>query len=153
MAALLRLWVRRYNQGEHERTSPMSASPSDLPTFDGQYRSLSKAIFDDIARAEIARGADSDERARAYAARGKPEFVLAFLLLGSLGDDEKRALYAAAYDQRAEHTERKASEFDRQFHRPFPLLAPAAAHDRAIARQIRAGQPFQPGAGKQLPMI
>ncbi len=113
-----------------------------LPSFDSQYGPLSNAVIADLARDEVARGTDPDERARAYAARGKPEFVLAFLLLGALGDEEKRTLYATAHEQRAENTERKAREFDREFHRPFPLLEADSTRDRSIARQILAGEPI-----------
>jgi hypothetical protein len=130
----------------------MAHSHANPPAFDDQYRPLSKAVFDERARDEVARGSDPVERARAYAARGKPEFVLAFLLVSVVADAEKRTIYAAAHDQRAENTERKAHEMDQQFHRPFPLLASDAARDRAVARQIRAGQPIQRGAGKHLPM-
>lgn len=130
----------------------MARTPAAEPSFEQLYRPLARATFDEIASAEVGRGADPEERARAYAARGKPEFALAFLLLCALDDAEKRGIYAAAHEQRAANTERKAEEFDHQFHRPFPLLAADAARDRTIARQIRAGRAIQRSAGKHLPM-
>jgi hypothetical protein len=120
--------------------------------FASQYEPLAKPIFDEIARNEIAQGADAGMLARAYAERGKPEFVLAFLLLSELPEAEKRELFAQAHEQRATNTERHAQEFDRKFHRPFPLLGSDATRDRAIARAIRAGKPIQPGAGRPLPL-
>jgi hypothetical protein len=131
----------------------MSDAQTSLPAFASQYGPLSKEVFTGIARKEIAEGADADERARAYAERGKPEFALAFLLLGELPDDERRVIFAYAHERRAANTEQRAREFDRNFHRPFPLLAAEAAHDRALARQIRVGQALQHGAGKQLPLL
>ncbi|MBF6591640.1 MAG: hypothetical protein IVW57_14100 [Ktedonobacterales bacterium] len=125
---------------------------SDPPAFERQYQPLAKAVFTEIARQELQHGADTSERARAYAERGKPDFTLAFLLASALADDERRALFARAYEQRAAITERRAQEFDRQFHRPFPLLFSEAARDRAIARRIRAGLEVRPGTGRQLPM-
>ena len=98
-------------------------------------------------------GADAAERAREYTERGKPDFVLAYLLLADLPDDEKLALYAQAHERRSAYIEQKARQFDREFHRPFPLLFQEAAKDRALARRIRAGQSISPGAGRQLPMM
>ena len=91
--------------------------------------------------------------AREYTERGKPDFVLAYLLLADLPDDEKLALYAQAHERRSAYIEQKARQFDREFHRPFPLLFQEAAKDRALARRIRAGQSISPGAGRQLPMM
>lgn len=127
---------------------------AEAPDFDRQYRPLAKAVFLDLARQELAQGMDAAEQARAFAERGKPEFVLAYLLLcDHLPDDEKRALFAQAHEQRADYIERRAREFDREFHRPFPLLFTEAARDRLIARQIRAGRAIQRGAGRQLPQL
>jgi hypothetical protein len=138
-------------KGRDEMPEPSGTATSG-PDFSSQYESLTKPVFGEIAREEIARGAVADARARAYAERGKPEFVLAFLLLSELPEGEKREVFAQAHEQRAVNTERHAKEFDRQFHRPFPLLASEAAHDRAIARAIRAGKPIQRGTGRQLPL-
>jgi len=103
-------------------------------------------------RDALAQGGDPDERARQYAERGKPDFALAYLLAGSLADNQKRDVPAHAYDRPAETTEARAREFDGRFHRPFPLLFSAAANDRAAARTIRAGRPIR-RAGRALPQL
>lgn len=123
-----------------------------LPGFEQQYRAQVKDVMLSLARETIAGGADPDALAGAYTERGKPDFVLAYLLLGSLPDEQRRELYALAHEQRALVTEQRAREFDSQFHRPFPLLQTEAAKDRMIARQVRAGRAPQPGAGKHLPV-
>ncbi|HEX6122301.1 MAG TPA: hypothetical protein VFY89_04035 [Ktedonobacterales bacterium] len=125
----------------------------DGPDFASLYEPLANPVFDEIVRGEIAQGADAGARARDYVDRGKPEFVLAFLLLSELPEAEKRELFAQAHEQRAINTERRAKEFDRKFHRPFPLLNADATHDRATARAIRAGKPIERGAGRQLPLM
>lgn len=133
-------------------TSENGAGESKL-SFETLYRSLLRPAIGEIARQEAANGADPAEQALAYTERGKPDFVLAYLLLASAPDDEKRALYAQAHERRAAYIEQKARQFDRQFARPFPLLFQEAAKDRALARRIRVGQSISPGAGKQLPMM
>lgn len=120
--------------------------------FAQRYAPLCKPVFLDLAREAIARGEDPDAQARTYAARGKPEFTLAYLLLGTLPEKERHTLYAEAHLQRATNTEQQAREWDRQFHRPFPLLQTQAAQDRTLARRIQHGQPIAPGAGRQLPL-
>jgi hypothetical protein len=125
----------------------------ELPDFDSQYRPLLKQVFAEIARKEQRGGAEPDEKARLYAERGKPDFVLAFLLAGALSQAQKREIFAYAHEQRAAYIERRAREFDQQFHRPFPLLHTEAAKDRTLARQIRAGRPISKGAGRQLPTL
>ncbi len=125
----------------------------EAPDFDALYRPLLREAFVAIVRDALAAGADPAEQARAYAERGKPDFALAYLLVSSLGDDEKRDLYAQAHERRAINTERRAKEYDRSFHRPFPLLATEAANDRALARQIRAGRAVKLGARRQLPLL
>jgi hypothetical protein len=122
-------------------------------SFDKLYRSLLRSAIGDIAQKEVADGADPAEQARKYTERGKPDFVLAYLLLASLPDDEKLALYAQAHERRSAYIEQKARQFDHEFHRPFPLLFQEAAKDRALARRIRAGQSISPGVGRQLPMM
>jgi hypothetical protein len=122
-------------------------------SFEALYRSLLRPAIGEIAEQELTEGADAVEQAREYTERGKPDFVLAYLLLADLPDDEKRALYAQAHERRSAYIEQKARQFDREFHRPFPLLFQEAAKDRALARRIRAGQSVSPGAGKQLPMM
>ncbi len=128
-------------------------APQELPDFDSQYRPLLKEVFSEIARKEQQGGADLNEQARLYAERGKPDFVLAYLLAGSLSQAQKREIFAYAHEQRAAYIERRAREFDQQFHRPFPLLNTEAAKDRALARQIRAGRPIHKGVGRQLPTL
>ncbi len=104
-------------------------------------------------REALASGADATAQARDYAARGKPDFALAWLLECVIGDEEKRAIYAEAFERRAALTESKAREFDAKFHRPFPLLTSDAAQDRGRARQVREGRGFSRSAGKHVPLI
>lgn len=78
--------------------------------------------------------------ADAYAEQGKPEFALAYLLLADVTDDVKRDILARAYEQRAAFSEEKADAFDRQFHRPFPLIRLEAQKDRLAAQQVRQGR-------------
>lgn len=120
--------------------------------FNAQYQALAKDVFREIARETVTGGASVEEQARDYAERGKPDFALAYLLECTLPDGEKRELLAHAYERRAALTEQRAREFDRTFHRPFPLLFTEAGKDRAIAKQVRAGRAIRPGAGRQLPM-
>jgi hypothetical protein len=123
------------------------------PSFETLYRSLLRPAIGEIAERELTGGTDAAERAREYTERGKPDFVLAYLLLADLPDDEKRTLYAQAHERRSAYIEQKARQFDHEFHRPFPLLFQEAAKNRALARRIRAGQSISPGAGRQLPMM
>ena len=109
----------------------MARTPAAEPSFEQLYRPLARATFDEIASAEVGRGADPEERARAYAARGKPEFALAFLLLCALDDAEKRGIYAAAHEQRAANTERKARSSTTSFTDRSRCWQPTP---RAIAR-------------------
>jgi hypothetical protein len=124
-----------------------------VTSFEALYRPLLRPAIGEIVERELSEGADSAERAREYTERGKPDFVLAWLLIASLPDEEKRTLYAQAHERRAAYIEQTARQFDRQFARPFPLLSQEAAKDRALARRIRARQSITPGAGKQLPMM
>ena len=128
-------------------------SQNGASSFDATYGSLAKDVFHDLVREALAQGGDPDERAREYAERGKPDFTLAYLLAGSLSDNQKRDVLARAYDRRAQTTEDRAREFDSKFHRPFPLLFSEAANDRAAARKIRAGHPIRPAAGRALPQL
>jgi hypothetical protein len=122
-------------------------------SFEALYHPLLRPAIGEIAERELARGTDAAKMAREYTERGKPDFVLAYLLLADLPDDEKLSLYARAHERRSAYIEQKARQFDREFHRPFPLLFQEAAKDRALARRIRAGQSISPGAGRQLPMM
>ena len=109
-------------------------------TFAELYAPLLKDVFTAQARKELAQGADGLINARAYAERGIPEFVLAYLLLIEESDELKCELLAYAYERRATLSESKAEEFDKRFHRPFPLIKLEAQKDRIAARQVRQGK-------------
>ncbi|HEU4785520.1 MAG TPA: hypothetical protein VFS83_19420 [Ktedonobacterales bacterium] len=128
-------------------------SPNTLPAFDALYRSQARQPILDIVEDDLAAGADADEQAQRYAEKGKPDFVLAYLLDSALPDERKRELYAVAHEQRAIYTQQRAREFDRRFHRAFPLLETEAANDRVMARRIRAGMPPGKGRGRQIPLM
>lgn len=130
----------------------MAEPPTGESEFARAYAPLCKPVFLDLAREAIERGEDVDAQARTYAEHGKPDFALAYLLLGTLPEEERRAIFAEAHLHRADNIERQAREWDRQFHRPFPLLRSQAATDRTLARRIQNGQPIQPGTGRQLPL-
>lgn len=112
--------------------------------FTTQFAAQAKAVFSTLAQDALAHGADPDEEAQRYAERGKPDFALAYLLLGSGADADKRAVLAHAYERRAILTEQQARDFDRRFHRPFPLLFTEANKDRATARRLRADEQALP---------
>jgi hypothetical protein len=122
-------------------------------SFDAQFRAQNKDVFRERVIQDVLASGDPVERAHAYAERGKPEFVLAYLLVTDLPDAEKRELYARAHDRRAQISDQKANELDRQFHRPFPLVRLEASKDRAIAQRIRAGGALRPGLGRPLPTL
>lgn len=136
-----------------------SSRPGETPEQPGEagfaalYGGEERVAIRDLARAELDNGADAKERAQSYAANGKPDFTLAYLLASETPDDERRAIYAEAFERRAALTEAKARDLDKQFHRAFPMLFSDAAQDRALARRVRDGRGFSPGAGKQLPMV
>ena len=130
----------------------MPQQSANIADFNAQYGSLAKEVFRTIVHDDLAGGGDPVAQARAYAARGKPDFVLAYLLAAPLPDNEKCELLAQAYERRATYTEERAREFDRKFHRSFALLFTEAGKDRATAQRIRAGRSIHPGAGRQLPM-
>jgi hypothetical protein len=109
-------------------------------TFAELYSSLLKAVFIEQAKQQLEQGNDSLTCAHGYAEQGKPDFVLAYLLLADVADDVKCDLLAHSYERRAVLSEEKAASFDRQFHRPFPLITLEAQKDRMAARQIRSGQ-------------
>ena len=127
--------------------------PESLAAFDDLYRDEARQAILTIAAGELAAGASAETLARRYAEKGKPDFVLAYLLGSDIPDERKRELYATAHEQRALYIEQRAHEFDRRFHRPFPLLATEAANDRVMARRIRAGMPPGKGRGRQIPLI
>ncbi len=121
--------------------------------FAARYGAQCKEVFREAVARDALAGRDLAARAREYAERGKPDFVLAYLLATDLPDDEKRAMLAGAYERRAQITERRADEFDRRFHRPFPLLRLEASKDRTLAQRIRAGGSLRPGLGRPLPTL
>ncbi len=110
------------------------------PTFTELYSKSLKDVFLEHARKELEGGVDGLTYADAYAEQGKPEFTLAYLLLIDASDDVKRDIFARSYEQRAAFTEEKAESFDRQFHRPFPLIKLEAQKDRMAAQQVRQGR-------------
>ena len=121
--------------------------------FAAQFGHLAKEVFREIVRDKLAHGVDPIEQAQAYTARGKPDFVLAYLLVAPLADDEKREIYAQAFERRAVVTEERAREFDRRFHRSFALLFTEAGKDREAARRIRAGRSPFPSVRRPLPTL
>ena len=128
-------------------------STDTLPTFDALYRLQARQAILDVVADELAAGADAEEQAKRYAEKGKPDFVLAYLLDSALPDERKRELYAVAHEQRAIYIQQRAREFDQRFHRAFPLLETEAANDRVTARRIRAGMPPGKGRGRQIPLV
>jgi hypothetical protein len=121
-------------------------------TFAELYTPLLKDVFITEARKELDQGADGLACARGYAQRGKPEFVLAYLLLIDEPEEVKREVLAYAYERRATLSENKAEEFDRQFHRPFPLIKLEAQKDRMAARQVRQGKRVRSSSTKLPPV-
>jgi hypothetical protein len=109
-------------------------------TFEEQYAPMLKEVFTAQARQQLQAGADGLALARAYAEQGKPDFTLAFLLELDIPDDEKRETLAHAYERRAQLSDEKARQLDRQFHRSFPLIKLEAQKDRKLASAIRGGQ-------------
>jgi hypothetical protein len=128
-------------------------SPSALPAFDALYRSQARQAILDIVADDLRSGVSAEVQAGLYAEKGKPDFVLAYLLDSSVPDERKRELYAIAHERRAIYIQQRAHEFDRRFHRAFPLLETEAANDRVMARRIRAGMPPGKGRGRQIPLI
>ena len=113
-----------------------------MPTtsFADLYRVLLKDIFIEQAQQQLYQGVDGLTLADAYAEQGKPEFTLAYLLLTEMSDEVKRAIFARSYERRAEISDQKADDFDKQFHRPFPLIKLEAQKDRLAAQQVRQGK-------------
>ncbi len=130
----------------------MSQPIPALPAFAEQYASLVKAAFAEQVNRDAAAAQDLVARAREYAERGKPEFVLAYLVVADLPDAEKRALLADAFERRAESAERYAAAMDAEHHRPFPLIGIEARKDRSMARQVRQGKMIKPYARASKPL-
>jgi hypothetical protein len=112
-------------------------------TFSELYGKLLKSVFTELAQRHLGEGADGPACADAYAEQGKPDFALAYLLLSDMPEEMKREILAHAYEQRAELSEQKAEAFDKQFHRPFPLIKLEAQKDRMAAQQVRQGRPVR----------
>lgn len=123
-----------------------------MPRFDEQYGSLVKDAFRGYVEHARAEGADLLDRARADAARGKPDLVLACLIALDLSDDEKREMLARAFERRAELAEATAQQLDDEHHRPFPLIGLEARKDRSMARQVRQGKMIRPYARAPKPL-
>ena len=112
-------------------------------TFEELYASLLKEVFTTHARQQLEQGADGLVAARTYAEQGKPEFTLAFLLLIDGAEEEKREVFAHAYERRARLSQEKAAQLDAQFHRSFPLIKLEAQKDLMAAQAIRQGRPIR----------
>jgi len=108
-----------------------------MATFAELYTPLLKEVFTVQARQQIDAGADGLQSARSYAERGKPDFVLAYLLLIDASDEDKRELLAYSYERRATLSEEKAESLSEQFDRPFPLIKLEVQKDRMNAQRIR----------------
>ena len=121
-------------------------------TFAELYASTLKEVFTAKAQKDLERGVDGLACAREYAEQGKPEFVLAYLLLIEEAEEVKRELLAYSYERRAVRSEHKAEEFDQKFHRPFPLIKLEAQKDRLAARQVRQGKQIDMGTTK-MPLV
>jgi hypothetical protein len=147
--------ARRYNRdgGRKDRHVMADDAPTALPAFDELYRAQARQAILDIVAEKLTEGVSPETQAQEFAERGKPDFVLAYLLDSALPDDRKRDLYAIAHERRATYTEQRAREFDRRFHRAFPLLETEAANDRVTARRIRAGMLHSRGRGRQIPLM
>ena len=111
-----------------------------MPTFAELYTPLLKDVIARKAQEQLEQGVDALTYANAYAEKGKPEFVLAYLLQVEAADEVKRSIYAYAYERRAKLSEEKAETFSRQFHRSFPLIKTGAQKDRLAANQVRQGR-------------
>lgn len=121
-------------------------------TFAELYAPILKEVFIAKAQKDLEQGVNGLACARVYAEQGKPEFVLAYLLLIDEAEEVKRELLAYSYEQRAVHSEHKAEEFDQKFHRPFPLIKLEAQKDRLAARQVRQGKHIHTGTTK-MPVV
>ena len=137
---------------ERESELMQGDSNHDIP-FDVQCRDLTSDVFRDLVRKDLAGGSVAEEQARVYAELGKPDFALAYLLVCSLADADKREILARSFESRATFTVEKAEEFDRKFHRPFPMLHKDATRDRLIASQIRRGLPVDRTFERQAPLV
>jgi hypothetical protein len=120
-------------------------------TFHDRYADPLNIVFLERARQQLAQGEDGLASANAYADQGKPDFALAYLLLVDQPEEVKRDILARAYERRAIISDEKAMEFDRLYHRPFPLIKLEAQKDRMSAQQVRQGKKVR-RSGKSLNM-
>ncbi len=125
---------------------------ADSPAFNEQYAGLVKDAFRQQVARDRAAGADLVERAHDFAERGKPEFVLGYLMATALSESEKREMLAHAFERRADLAERTAAALDAEHHRPFPLIGLEARKDRSMARQVRQGKMIRPYARASKPL-
>ena len=125
---------------------------TSLPDFDAQYGALVKDVFQEQTARSLAAGEDLVALARAHAARGKPDFVLAYLVTATLPSDEKRQILAQAFEQRALDAERIATTMSAEHARPFPLIILEARKDRTMAQQVRNGKMIRPHARAPKPI-
>src|SRR5262245_10173478 len=126
---------------EGNETMPDSTLPTPpVASFDEQHRALVKEAVRELVEKAIVGGGDPVALAQVYSEKGKPEFVLAYLLLCDLPDQDKRDLLASAYETRAAHSEEWARTSEARYHRPFPLVHLEAQKDRSNARLLRAGK-------------
>lgn len=111
-----------------------------MPTFAELYTPLLKEVIAHMAQEQVEQGTDALARAHEYAEKGKPDFVLAYLLWVEATDEMKRDIYAHAYERRATLSDEQAGAFSRRFRRAFPLIRAQAKKDRQTAAHVRQGQ-------------
>jgi hypothetical protein len=114
--------------------------PTPAASFNDQHRALVNDTFRELVQQAIDGGADPADLAQVYSEKGKPEFVVAYLLVTDLPDQEKRELLASAYETRAAQSEQWARDSEARYNRPFPLVHLEAQKDRANARNLRVGK-------------
>ncbi len=116
-------------------------TPAPQPTsFDEQHRKMVNSAILELAQKAVEGGGDATALAQVYSEKGKPEFVLAYLLNTDLPDEDKREMLAVAFENRAQQSEAWARESEARYSRPFPLVHLEAQKDRANARNVRAGK-------------
>lgn len=121
-----------------------------MATFAELYTPLLKEVFTVQAQQKVDEGANGLESAYAYAERGKPDFVLAYLLLIDAPDEDKREILAYSYERRATLSEEKAESLSEQFDRPFPLIKLEVQKDRMNAQRIRQGKRVRQDAATKM---
>ena len=121
-----------------------------MATFAELYTPLLKEVFTIQAQQQLDAGANGLEAARAYAERGKPDFVLAYLLLIDAPEEDKREILAYSYERRATLSEQKAASLSEQFDRPFPLIKLEVQKDHMNAQRIRQGKRVRQDAATKM---